>query len=147
MAAATSLLMAQRTQGRRRETGSHDEHDDPVIENVLADQPELNYLKQHYRAPVQAAIVAALEALPDRDRVLLRLHLSEGMSIDRLGAMYAVNRATAARWLAAARRTLLQSARAGIQKALRVSDTECDSILKLVRSQLDLSITAHLRSR
>ena len=142
--AMTTLLMTRRSQLRRREQSGDD--DDPIVSHVLQSGPELHYLKDRYRAPIQAAIVSALGQLADRERVLLRLHLCERMSIDRLGEMYGVNRATAARWLASARQSLLQTTRLEIQSGLGISDSECDSILNLVRSQLEVSLARHLIS-
>jgi RNA polymerase sigma-70 factor, ECF subfamily len=139
--AATTLLMLQRTHTRRRE---RPQNNDLLLEQAIEDGPELRYLKQRYKAPVEAAIVHALSRLGDRERVLLRLHLCERSSIDHLGAMYGVNRATAARWLARARAGLLEETRAEIRRTLALSESECDSILKLVDSQLDVSIARHL---
>jgi RNA polymerase sigma-70 factor, ECF subfamily len=138
----TSLLMARRSQDRRREQSNDDE--DPIVDPILQGAPELHYLKAHYRQPVAAAIVNALAQLGDRERVLLRLHLVQRLSIDRLGTMYSVNRATAARWLVSARSTLLEATRRELQSKLGVSDAECDSILNLVHSQLDLSVGRYL---
>ena len=67
-----------------------------------------------------------------------------GSSIDVLGSMYSVNRATAARWLAAARRSLMDGARARLRAQLRLSESECDSLVALVRSSLDISIVKQL---
>jgi RNA polymerase sigma-70 factor (ECF subfamily) len=137
----TTLLMARRSQGRRREQSADE---DEMLDCVIESGPELRYLKQHYRKPVESAIVFALGQLADRDRVLLRLHLCQRMSIDQLGVMYGVNRATAARWLASARGKLLETTCAEICRGLRVSKSECDSILNLVQSQLDVSVARHL---
>ena len=142
--AVTTLLMSRRSSERRRE----DMCDDAALESRLAqfaeDGGELQFLKQHYRKPVENALSAALAQLGDRERVLLRLHLVERMSIDRLGTMYNVNRATAARWLADARGSVLKATRAEMRRALRVSESECDSIIKLVDSQLQVSVARHL---
>jgi RNA polymerase sigma-70 factor (ECF subfamily) len=140
----TTLLMARRSQDRRREQSSDDE--DPIVDPILRSDPELHYLKEHYRQPVAAAIVNALEQLGDRERVLLRLHLVQRLSIDRLGTMYCVNRATAARWLVNARSRLLEATRRELQRRLGVSVRECDSILKLVHSQLEVSVARYLSS-
>ena len=86
----------------------------------------------------------ALSRLGDRERTLLRLHVGERMSIDHLGAMYRVNRATAARWIAAARESLVEGARGEIRARLRLGESEYQSIIALVRSQLDVSIVRHL---
>ena len=51
------------------------------------DDPELIYLKQRYREEFRAAYRAALESLSERDRTLLRLHLLEGVTLERLGAL------------------------------------------------------------
>jgi RNA polymerase sigma-70 factor (ECF subfamily) len=139
--AVTTLLMSRRTSERRRE----DLCGDDALEARLAeDGGELQFLKRHYRKPVENAISAALTQLGDRERVLLRLHLVERMSIDRLGTMYNVNRATAARWLANARAAVLRATRAEMRRELRVSESECDSIIKLVDSQLQVSVARHL---
>lgn len=106
--------------------------------------PELLYLKQRYGSEVQRAIVEALDELSARDRTLLRLHLVERATIDVLGGMYAVNRATAARWLAAARRSLAESARSKLRARLQLTESQCDSLVALVDSELHVSVLRHL---
>lgn len=138
--AAVTLQMLRRAEGRRREQPE----DTGLTSLVEKADPELAYMKERYKAPMNDAIIAALARLGDRDRTLLRLHLGERLSIDHLGAMYGVNRATAARWLAAIRKLVLDGARAELQTRLHLSESECDSIVMLVRSQLDLSIVRHL---
>jgi RNA polymerase sigma-70 factor, ECF subfamily len=138
--AATTLLMMQRAKSRLREQAERDSIA-PLAEYV---DPELGYLKEHYRAHVRDAIVEALTKLGDRERTLLRLHLGQQLSIDQLGAVYRVNRATAARWLAAARQELVDGARAALRARFGLSESECDSIVALVRSQLDVSIVRYL---
>jgi RNA polymerase sigma-70 factor (ECF subfamily) len=140
----TTLLMALRTQSRRNERPTVDE--DPIIDPIVGSNPELNYLKARYRETVTQSIVSALTQLGDREKVLLRLHLCERLSIDRLGVIYSVNRATAARWLAAARAALLQHTRAEIQRRMGVTDRECDSILNLVQGEVDVSVARHLNN-
>lgn len=139
--AATTLLMLRRAVERRREQ-SADER--AGISLIAEADPELGYLKERYKAQVHDAIVVALGTLGDRERTLLRLHLGQQMSIDQLGALYRVNRATAARWLASARKLILERARAELQSRLNLSESECNSIVALVRSQLDVSILQHL---
>jgi RNA polymerase sigma-70 factor, ECF subfamily len=139
-AAARTLLMLYRSTNRRREAPEEAQSDALGVQL----DPELELLKGRYQTDVEEAIVHALSQLGDRERTLLRLHLSERMSIDALGTMYAVNRATAARWLAAARQTLLQGARERLRERLRLSETECDSAIALVNSRLDVSIVRRL---
>ena len=139
---ATTLLMMQRAAGRRRERSTAAAE----VAAVAQVDPEMMHLKRRYRGQIEAAVVRALGRLGERERTLLNLHLSEGLTIDHLAAMYRVNRATAARWLSAARDMLVDHARGEIRSNLRVSESECDSLVALVRSDLDVSIARHLGS-
>jgi RNA polymerase sigma-70 factor (ECF subfamily) len=139
-AAATTVLMIFRSRERRDQHAA-----DADLESFATEaDPELGYLKVRYRAELEDAIAHAVERLSDRDRTLLRLHFKEHMSIDQLGAMHRVNRATAARWLAAARRAIVAGARDELRARLSVSTSEWDSIVALVRSQLNVSIARRL---
>lgn len=139
-AAATTLASERRSEGRRRE-GAESLADKGFLVRL---DPELQYLKQRYAPQVHDAIVAALDASSARDKALLRLHLKERLSIDALGAMYGVNRATAARWLAAARRTVRARTIERLRACLELNPNECESLLGLVNSQLEVSMLNHL---
>lgn len=138
--AATTLLTLRRSAGRRREQPE----DSGGAALAARLDPELDYLKLKYKTEVEEAIIAALAQLSDRESTLLRLHLGERMSIDALGVLYSVNRATAARWLAAARAALVEKTKGVLRGRLQLSDGECDSLLVLVKSQLDISIVRRL---
>jgi len=99
-------------------------------------------VKSRYRDSFQRALKNAIHSLPARERNLLRLQLVGRCSIDQLGRMYLVHRATAARWLEAARNRVFESVRQQMKAEHHLSDGEFDSIARGVRSQLDLSITA-----
>jgi RNA polymerase sigma-70 factor (ECF subfamily) len=139
-AAATTLLMLRRSASRRREQS--EESGGSALGARL--DPELDYLKLRYKTEVEEAIIGALAQLNDRDSTLLRLHLGERMSIDALGTLYSVNRATAARWLAAARTALVAKTKEALQARLQLNEQECDSMVALVQSQLDVSIVRRL---
>jgi RNA polymerase sigma-70 factor, ECF subfamily len=111
------------------------------------DDPELAFLKERYRPAFKQAFQEALEGLADRDRLLLRQSVVDGLSIDELGALHQVHRATAARWVAKAREELIDGTRARLMALLRVDRLECESILRMVHSQLDGTIRRRLQSR
>lgn len=139
-AASTTLLMLQRAAGRRREqpeTTAGGELAGPL-------DPELEFIRARYKSELEEAIAGALLELSDRERTLLRLHLGERLSIDTLGSMYGVNRATAARWLVAARQSLLERARAAIRARLGSSEEELESLGVLLQSQLHVSLARRL---
>jgi RNA polymerase sigma-70 factor (ECF subfamily) len=122
----------------RREIGVTDEAFFDMLSP--ASDPELGYLREHYRADVEAAIRAALAALPDQPRALLRYSVVDGWTIDRIGALYGVHRATAGRWVAAAREQLGAAIRAALAARLAISVDEVDSIIRLVQSRIEVSL-------
>jgi RNA polymerase sigma-70 factor (ECF subfamily) len=67
------------------------------------------------------------------------------LSISDIGAIYQVHRATAARWLSKARATLIDLTKEQLAILLSVEPGETDSILRLVQSQLDVSLERRLR--
>lgn len=115
--------------------------DDVLLERgATGDDPELSYVKQVYRTQFKSAFQQALDSLDDREKNLLRQTVVDGLGIDELGAMYQVHRATVARWVQKARETLLERTRKNFMASARVDKRECESIMRLVHSQLDGTI-------
>ena len=115
--------------------------DDALLERgATGDDPELSYVKQVYRAQFKAAFQQALDSLDDREKNLLRQTVVDGLGIDELCVMYGVHRATVARWVQKARETLLDRTRRNFMANARVNKQECESIMRLVHSQLDGTI-------
>ena len=110
------------------------------VELPQIDDPELRYLQDRYRDDFKRAFETALEGLPERERTVLRLHLVDGLGIDAIAPIYDVHRATAARWLTSAREQLFTDTRRVLKERLGVSHSEFQSIVRLVQSQLDVSI-------
>jgi RNA polymerase sigma-70 factor (ECF subfamily) len=131
-----------------REDGPSRDDDAEVLELLpaAADTPELRVLKERCRADVRTAFGAALATLSPRERTLLRQHYVDGLSIDRLAPLHGVHRATCARWIETARGNILRAVRGYLKDALGLAALELDSMIELVRSQLDLSLARQLRS-
>jgi RNA polymerase sigma-70 factor (ECF subfamily) len=111
---------------------------------AFADDPVLDELKTRYRTELANAFRAALDGLPARERTLLRYQLIDGLTIDEIGAIFRVHRATAARWLAKIRDDLVEKTRATMAVVFGVDTQEAASIVRLVQSQLDVSVIRHL---
>jgi RNA polymerase sigma-70 factor (ECF subfamily) len=107
--------------------------------------PEIDLWRRKYGAPVEAALAHALKTLTPRDRHLLRLHYVEGLSLTRIARAHRVDRSTASRWVAAARELLLDETRRELAARLNLTASTVDSILRALRSQLDLSLSPLLR--
>ncbi len=122
----------------RREVGITD---DAMLDMLSpTSDPEIGYLRERYRADVDAAMRAALATLPDQPRALLRYSVIDGWTVDRIGALYGIHRATAARRVAAAREALGAAIRAELAVRLEVSAGEVDSIVRLVQSRIEVSL-------
>jgi len=107
----------------------------------------LDHAKAHYVQEFKQAFSAALRSLPARDQTLLRQHVIDGLSIDQLGALYGVHRATAARKLERARQAVLTGTRQRLSSVLRVKPSELDSILRLIRSRVEVTLRWLVRRR
>jgi RNA polymerase sigma-70 factor (ECF subfamily) len=106
----------------------------------LAPDPELDYLKTRYGKELREALQTTLASLSADERTVLRMHYIDGLNIDEIGVTYRVHRSTVARWLAASREKILEETKRILSKSLRIDKQEVESMIGLVRSQLDASI-------
>lgn len=132
---------------RQRSGPVHSDDTELSLAVSPGDDPELAYLKTTYRAEFTASFTQALAALSPRQRNFLRLKYLDGLNIDQLGALYGVHRSTAARWTVSAQETLLHETRRLLAERLRLTGSQLDSMLRLISSQLDVSLGRLLRSR
>jgi RNA polymerase sigma-70 factor (ECF subfamily) len=132
-----------RARGRRPEIASDDERLD---ERVREFDPELEYMKEAYRGAFEQALSDALRSLEPRQRNVLRHRLVYAVQIEEIAAIYGVNRKTITRWIAAAQDQLLEAVRATLRARLQLPPEELTSLMRLVRSRLDFSLSAALRS-
>lgn len=105
------------------------------------DDLELAYLKRTYGPVFEAAFRTAFEGLASRDRLLLRQRLRHRLGVDELGALHGVDPSTASRWVTAARERLVSATREHMMQKLNVGRAEVSSILRLIQSQVDITIT------
>jgi RNA polymerase sigma-70 factor (ECF subfamily) len=89
----------------------------------------------------QTAFRAALATLTPRDRVLLRMNVLDGLTIDQIGALQGVHRATAARWVDRARETLSRQIRREFMKKLGADPFEAEELLQWMQSRIELSLS------
>lgn len=120
--------------------------DDQLLHGMSAseDDPELAYMKERYRSEFRDAFVQAVKTLGPRQQTLLRYQHVDGLNIDEIGAIYRVHRVTAYRWLEKAREALVKQVHKQLEARLQVEKREFDSILRLIRSQLHLSLIRYL---
>jgi RNA polymerase sigma-70 factor (ECF subfamily) len=108
------------------------------------ERPDLAHMKRHYRDAFREAFGDAMRVLSDADRGLLRQHVIDGLGIDDLSALHGVHRATAARWLSAIRESIASLTRESLMARLGVTSAEYASVIRLIQSQLDISLRGYL---
>ena len=120
--------------------------DDQLIAQhaIAADDPEVEYMKRTYASEFKAAFAEALGKLGAREQTLLRYHHVDGLNIDEIGAIYRVHRVTAFRWLEKAKELLVRSTLDTLRARLKLPADELDSVLRMIRSQIHLSLVRHL---
>jgi RNA polymerase sigma-70 factor (ECF subfamily) len=120
--------------------------DDQLIAQhaIATDDPEVEYMKRTYANEFKQAFAAALEQLGAREQTLLRYHHVDGLNIDEIGAIYRVHRVTAFRWLEKAKELLVKSTLEILRGRLKLPADELDSVLRMIRSQIHLSIVRQL---
>ena len=120
--------------------------DDQLIAQhaIAGDDPELEYMKRTYAHEFRAAFSEALSRLGAREQTLLRYHHVDGLNIDEIGAIYRIHRVTAFRWIEKAKELLARSTLEALRGRLMLPPYELDSVLRMIRSQIHLSLVRHL---
>ena len=108
---------------------------------IVSGDPELTIIKERYRLGFEQAVRDALAILDDRARMMLRMLVVDGQSMDRIAEVYRVNQSSISRRLEKVRKEVATEVRRLLRERLSVAETEFDSIANLVRSQLELTIS------
>ena len=101
-------------------------------------------MKRTYANEFKASFADALKQLGPREQTLLRYHHVDGLNIDEIGAIYRVHRVTAFRWIEKAKEQLVKATLDHLRARLKLPSAELDSVLRMIRSQIHLSLVRHL---
>lgn len=122
----------KRVRRQRREVTPEAAADLPVPE------AELVAMRGAYGAQFTRALDESFRALSTQQRNLLRQYFLDGLTIDVLARLHQVHRATAARWVAAARTELVEGVRARLARELALSEAGVDEVITLSNLQESL---------
>jgi len=119
-----------------------------LVERIALEpaDPELDLIKQRFHGMVDQAMAAGVARLTARQRNVLRLYFVSELNIDEIGNIYDAHRSTVARWISSAQRTLLDGVRAHLRRHYRLDTADLRSLHRLVRSELQVSMSRLLRS-
>lgn len=123
--------------GKRRELQADDSE---LFELPARGDPQLAFMKDHYREQFRGAFERALQSLDPEQRRLLRHQFVDELGIDEIGGLYRIHRATAARRMSKAREMLLSRTRRELAARLDLGRGDLQSVMKLIESQLHLSL-------
>lgn len=139
---AARVALKQQARQKRQET-----LDDELLlggAEPISEGLEVSYLKARYRGAFSVAFRQAWSRLSVRERNLLRQHYLDGLSMQALSKVYQVHRITVGRWVADARIALMSATKDALSEGLRLPRPEIDSLLRLIKSKLSLSLSALL---
>lgn len=102
--------------------------------------PELSHLKRIYGVEFERAFYDAIAELTSEERNLLRYHYLERLNIDQIGLACGVHRTSAARRLTKVRDSLVEATRRLVAQRLRLAEGEIASLLRLLESEIDVSL-------
>jgi RNA polymerase sigma-70 factor (ECF subfamily) len=108
--------------------------------------PEEEAIRARYGKAFEDAFSDAFRGLPAEDRLTLRLHFSEGLNLDGLATTFGFSRATAGRRLLLARARLKDETLRLFGERFDASGTEVESVLRVLRSGLEVSFEALVTS-
>jgi len=136
--------VAVRTALNARRGGARESPVSRPPDSPVSKDPELALLRERFREAFRQAFAHAVAQLTPRERTVLRLSVLDGLTLQRIGAIYRKDASTISRWLDAARHALHAHTRAALQPD--VPPSELDSVLRAADSELNLSLSRLLES-
>ena len=99
-------------------------------------------VRARYGPVFNDAFRRAFQALDSEDRLVIRLHYADGLTLDEVAAALDFSRATAGRRLQAARTRVREETLRILGVQLKATRTEIESVLAILKSHLDVSFGA-----
>ena len=114
--------------------------DDLIGSGESAADPEMAYMRQHYRGVVSQAMRESFEALPGEERAILRMHFLDGLSAAEVGSLFQVSGRTIQRRIAETRKQIMQSVRKRVGHHVGLNPSQLETLMRMVQSDWNLSV-------
>jgi RNA polymerase sigma-70 factor (ECF subfamily) len=126
---------------KRKPAGIGDDNVD-LLERLtsFAPTPEALAVNSEHRELLRQTLQECFATLGPREKTLLRMRCLDDMSIDQIGAVFRVHRATIARWLVAVREQLQSAVYDQMSAQLETSHSEVVSLVRSLRIEIDVSL-------
>jgi RNA polymerase sigma-70 factor, ECF subfamily len=143
------MIAVRRSHDEVRDRGRHRAVEERLFSEAIdaSDDPDLVLLKRRYRADFLAAFRDAFDGLAAPAKALLRLHYGETLGLTAIAALKGWSRQGAGERIAEAREALMTRARELLQARLQLQESELGGLLRVLRNQLDQSLSAMFDER
>jgi RNA polymerase sigma-70 factor (ECF subfamily) len=131
---------------------AHDARELPIEPDALAflvggsEDPELEYFKRTYGQAFREAFREAFRSLESQERNLLRYAFVQGLTVQAIGTIYHVHRATAARWVTSALERFAGQVKEKLKGRLGLSERDYEAILRVIESQVHITLERYMQS-
>ena len=136
VARRTALSMIRRDKRQQRDIAD----EMGLVASAGLCDPEIEYLRDRYRSDLREAFRNGFCKLSQRDRLILRLNLMEGLTLEKIGVIYGVHQSTVSRWVQAARESMKDEVHRFLAEHLLIDPSDVGSLIRLLPSALDLSL-------
>lgn len=143
VAAVRAASNARRDTARREQLVRAEGLASPVAPAPALD-PALALVKRRYGDTFTQALRDAFASLDEVGRNVLRLHFTDGLNLDAIARVLGMSRATAGRRVLAAREHVREETLRLLGERIAATPDELDSLLAVVRSTLDVGLSALL---
>jgi RNA polymerase sigma-70 factor (ECF subfamily) len=137
MRIAVSFLRAESAEQRLRTK---------VIVDTAGVDPERLLMKGELRRPFETAVTEALGRMSPRERMILKLHVVGGVTLEAIGKSLGVTRQALSKTFSRCRERILGEVEGALKERFNLSPHDISSMLPAVASQLDASLSRALEN-
>jgi RNA polymerase sigma-70 factor, ECF subfamily len=106
--------------------------------------PELLIASRQSRNALSTALHRCLSALSVKEKTLLQMFFVDAISMEQIGTLFGVHRATVARWMAVTRSRILDGVCQSVSRPFHASRSEVLGLMGLAPSEIDISVVTIL---
>ena len=129
---------------RKRAVKREVSDEDTLLAEEAPLDAQLAGMKAAYREAFAEAFKTALRGLEPKERILLRQHHLDGLTMEQMGTLHGVHRLTVLRWIERVREKLAQETRSWMAAKLSLQEAEMNSVMRLIQSQMHVSLRVEL---
>jgi RNA polymerase sigma-70 factor (ECF subfamily) len=120
--------------------------DDEVMDALPSahDDPAEQHFRETHRDAFKQAFAHAIASLTPQQRNLLKHRFVDDLTVEQIGGLYGVHKATVSRWLDSARLVLAKRTKTSFQQATGATPSEMRSLVRVLESNVELSLRRRL---